>query len=181
MTKDAMTELITPRISTDLSPATRDQFVSLVRDNIDLFVDNRQTLQKARLPPLELKLKTGVKPKKAKPYRMSAPDLEATLKTARELLEGRQIVHSNSEWASPTILVSKADGSRRMCVDYQYLNSCLEGDAYPLPNIEENISQLSGSKLFAVFDMAFGYEQLEVEPNSRYLTSFVVPGAQYEY
>ena len=36
------------------------------------------------------------------------------------------------------------------------LNSCLEGIAYPLPNIEANLAELAESKYYAVFDMFAG-------------------------
>ena len=39
-------------------------------------------------------------------------------------------------WLSNVVLVKKANGKWRMCVDYTDLNKACPRDAYPLPNID---------------------------------------------
>ncbi len=46
------------------------------------------------------------------------------------------IRRSNSPWASPLYLVSKMDGSWRLCGDYRRLNTVTIPDRYPLPNMQ---------------------------------------------
>lgn len=43
------------------------------------------------------------------------------------------IRETNSEYASPVILVKKKDGSDRMCIDFRALNRIVVRDSYPLP------------------------------------------------
>ena len=51
----------------------------------------------------------------------------------KEMLESGIIEKSLSERATPIVFVKKKDGSLRMCVDYQCLNSVTKVDAYPMP------------------------------------------------
>lgn len=55
------------------------------------------------------------------------------------LLEKEIIWPSNSEYASPIVLVRKKTGDLRLCIDYRELNKLLLRDNYPLPNIEDLI------------------------------------------
>ena len=57
----------------------------------------------------------------------------------KEMLEGGQIEHSDSPWASPVVLVTKKDGSTRFCVDYRQLNSSTVKDSYSLARIDDSL------------------------------------------
>ena len=47
------------------------------------------------------------------------------------MLDKKVIQPSSSTWASPIVLVSKKDGTRRFCVDYQRVNAVTKKDVYP--------------------------------------------------
>ena len=40
------------------------------------------------------------------------------------------------------ILVSKPDGSYRMCTDYRKVNSCTKADTSPLPRLDDCIDKI---------------------------------------
>ena len=42
---------------------------------------------------------------------------------------------SVSPWASPVVLITKADNTLRLCIDYWNLNKATIEDSYPLPHI----------------------------------------------
>ncbi|XP_033317710.1 uncharacterized protein LOC117215441, partial [Bombus bifarius] len=69
----------------------------------------------------------------------------------------------------------------RLCVDYRALNKNTVADRYPLPLIADQIARLRGAKYFISLDMASGFHQIPIHPNSTEYTAFVTPDGQYEY
>jgi len=67
---------------------------------------------------------------------------------------------SNSSWASPVFLVKKKDGTFRFCIDYRRVNAVSKKDAYPIPDIQDALDNLRGSRYFATIDLLSGYWQL---------------------
>ena len=73
-----------------------------------------------------------------------------------------------SEWASPTVNVTKKDGEIRVCADFSVsLNKFLEVDEYPLPTTEDLLAQLSGTRYYSKLDFRTCFEQLVVDEASR--------------
>ena len=46
---------------------------------------------------------------------------------------------SNSEWASPIVVVKKQNGDFRLCIDYRGLNKVTKRDLFLLPRINETL------------------------------------------
>ena len=97
------------------------------------------------------------------------------------LLAGDVIEPSESEWASPSVLVRKRDGTVRWCIDMRRLNDVTMKDSFPLPLIEECIDSLDGCVFFSSLDMASGYYQLEVSEEDREKTAFVTKYGLYQF
>ena len=94
------------------------------------------------------------------------------------------IVRSISPWASPIVIVPKrtAPGEppkRRLCVDYQAVNSLLPPvkkafskakgvlTLVPLPKIDEIYARLKDSKIYSTFDMRSRYYHMVLSEKSR--------------
>ena len=88
---------------------------------------------------------------------------------------------SDSPWASPIVLVRKKDGTLRFCVDYQGLNSVTKKDNFPLPRIDDLLDQIGESRYFSTLDLASGYWQIAMDPNSREKTAFITHSGLYEF
>ena len=88
---------------------------------------------------------------------------------------------SNSPWASPVALVHKRDGKYRFCVDYRELNAVTKPDKFPLPRIDDLLDQLGKTKFFTTLDLASGFWQVQVHPDSRAKTTFVTPQGLHEF
>ena len=80
---------------------------------------------------------------------------------------------SCSEWASPSVLVRKRDGSVRWCIDLRKLNDVTVKDCYLLPLLQDCMDALEGCRHFTTLDVASGYYQLEIAEEDRDKTVFV--------
>ena len=116
------------------------------------------------------------------PLRRSSPEQRAEVeRQVKELLERKLIQPSDSAWASPVVLVSKKDGSKRLCLDYRRLNEVTVKDAYPLPRIDDSLDALGGAKYFSTLDLASGYWQVEMDDDARAKSAFVTTSGLYEW
>ena len=91
---------------------------------------------------------------------------EGSAEAVADLLDKGVIQRSGSPYASPTVLVRKKDWSIRLCIDYRKLNAITLRDTFPLPRIGETLETLGGSRYFTSLDMAHGYFQLIIHPDS---------------
>lgn len=116
------------------------------------------------------------------PYRRIPPSQYETVKAhIRQLLDSKVIRESSSPYSSPIVLVTKKDGSLRLCVDYRQLNAKTRRDAYPLPRIEESLDALSGAKWFSTLDLASGYNQVPMVEQDKPKTAFCTPFGLFEF
>ena len=91
------------------------------------------------------------------------------------------ITPSCSPWSSPIVVVTKKYGSCRFCINYRKLNSVTIKDSYSLPNPNDGLQSLHGSKWFSTFDLASGYWQMEVDPKDRPKTAFTCQSGLFEF
>ena len=99
-----------------------------------------------------------------------------------KLLKKGVIQESSTAYASPIVLVRKADGSLRRCVDYRKLNSKTRRDAFPLLGIDDSFDVLRGAKfLFLTIDLSSGYYQVAMHERNRTETAFTTPFGLYDY
>lgn len=94
-----------------------------------------------------MELLPGICPIKQAPYRLN-PKKRELLSKEVDLLENNLAEPSNSEWASPCILVPKPDGTASMCTDYRRVNVVTRSDAYPLPLIDNIIDSVGNAKCY---------------------------------
>lgn len=88
---------------------------------------------------------------------------------------------SVSPWASPIVLVPKKDGTYRFCVDFRRLNAVTKKDVYPLARIDDILDTLGESKFFSSLDLASGYWQVELDPESRQKSAFTTYCGLFEF
>ena len=56
------------------------------------------------------------------------------------------------------------------------MNEVTEADAYPLPQISATLDKLRGARYLTTIDLKNGYWQVPLDPASRPITAFTVPG-----
>lgn len=81
-----------------------------------------------------------------------------------------------SPWNNPLIVVRKPTGKVRLCLDARKLNAVTSKDAYPQPQINRILAQLTGTQVLSSIDFSDAYHQVELDEASQLKTAFSVSG-----
>ncbi|CAH1255636.1 RTL1 [Branchiostoma lanceolatum] len=84
-------------------------------------------------------------------------------------------------WVSPLVVVPKADGDIRICVDMRRANEAIVRERQPIPTVEDILHDLSGSTVFSKLDLKWGFHQVPLKEESRHITTFVTHRGLYRY
>lgn len=110
------------------------------------------------------------------------PSDEKEIQLQVERLQRRGVIEaSSSPWGFPVVLVTKSNGSRRMCVDYRRINEVTVRDSYPLPRMEDVIRKHARRKVFSALDIKEGFHHLMVKVEDRPKTAFLTPFGLFHY
>ena len=85
------------------------------------------------------------------------------------------------KWLANVVLVKKANGKWRMCVDFTDLNKAYPKDSYPLPNIDALVDSASGCRLLSFLDAFSGYNKIMMHPRDECNTAFMIELSCYCY
>ena len=89
-----------------------------------------------------------------------------------EKLDIIETVEGLTPWISPIVVVPKKPGEVRICVDMREVNKPIKREKHLMPTIDDLIADLNGATHFSTLDLSSGYHQLELTPESRYVTTF---------
>lgn len=92
-----------------------------------------------------------------------------------------KVVGEATPWVSPIVTPPKKDGSIRLCVDMREPNKAIRRERHTIPTVDELINDLNGAVRFSKIDLRAGYHQLELSPESRYITTFSTHKGLYRY
>ncbi|XP_075473446.1 uncharacterized protein LOC142504473 [Primulina tabacum] len=84
-------------------------------------------------------------------------------------------------WLSNVVLVPKATGKWRMCVDFRDLNKACPKDCYPLPRIDQLVDSTSGFELLSFMDAYQGYHQIPMAREDQDKAIFITSGGTFCY
>lgn len=116
-----------------------------------------------------------------KPYKVAPPESEFIDKEIEFLLKTGCVEVSTSDWAAPIVLVKKATGELRMCIDYRGLNKVTKRDQFPLPRIDSVLITVCSGKYFTKLDLKSGFWQVSIYYKDRDKTSFVSSKGTYQW
>ena len=131
---------------------------------------------------LNIELKEGAKPYHARAFPI--PKIhEPTLKMEVERLckEGVLKRVNRSEWAAPTFIIPKKDGTVRFISDFRELNRRIKRKPYPIPKIQDLLLKLEGFTYGTSLDLNMGYYHITLTPESKKLCTITLPWGKYEY
>ena len=107
---------------------------------------------------------------------------KAIAEEVRKLLEADFIQEVYyPDWLANVVMVKKANGKWRMCVDFIDLNRACLKDSYPLPRIDTLVDSTARHELLSFVDAFSGYNQIKVNEDDQERTSFVTNQGLFFY
>jgi len=98
-------------------------------------------------------------------------DVEKELKRLEEA-DIIEKVEGPTPWINPIVVVPKKSGEVRLCIDMREANQAIQREKHIMPTIDDLRNDLNGATVFSVLDLRSGYHQLELDAESRPITTF---------
>jgi transposase InsO family protein len=92
-----------------------------------------------------------------------------------------KVEDSPSQWVSPLVVVPKSSGEYRICVDMRRANEAIVRERHPIPTIEDVLNEMNGAKMFSKLDLKWGFHQVELDEESRDITTFRTHAGIFRY
>ena len=88
---------------------------------------------------------------------------------------------SKSPAGAGVFFVPKKDNSKRLCVDYRWLNELTIRNSFPSPLISDLIDRLRFAKIFTKIDLRGAYNLVRIKPCDEWKTAFRCAFGHFEY
>ena len=150
----------TTSIETTLSPEMRTKLVQFLKENLDIFAWSHEDMSgiSPKIIQHKLSVDSKIKPVQQK-RRVFAPERnqEVTDEVNKLLLVGfiRKVYYP--DWLANVVLVKKANGKWRECMDFTNLNKSCSKDSFSLPRIDQLVDSTAGHSLLTFIDTFSGY------------------------
>ncbi|MBW0587954.1 hypothetical protein O181_127669 [Austropuccinia psidii MF-1] len=110
-----------------------------------------------------------------KPIPIPKSILPQFIELVRERIRTVLYEQSTSSYNSPVFCVAKPNGKPRIVHDLQDLNKVTIKDSGLSPNVYEFVGSFSGRVCYGLGDIMVGYDERELDINTRPLTAFETP------
>ena len=125
----------------------------------------------------------------AKPFAISTPRRVAIplLKPVKQELQRMEElgviakVKEPTDWCAGMVVVPKANGKVRICVDLTRLNQSVCRERHMMPAVDQTLAQLLETKLFTKLDANSEFWQIPLLPESALLTTFMTPFGHFRF
>ena len=139
---------------------TKQDLVQFLRENIEVFAWSHEDMP--GINPNVITHRLNVYPS-SKPVRQKkrvfAPKRDNAIKEEVQKLATTQFIREvyYLDWLANVVMVKKANGKWRMCVDFTDLNKAFPKDSYPLPRIDQLVDSTACHQLPSFMDAFSGY------------------------
>ena len=90
-------------------------------------------------------------------------------------------VDETAEWCNNFVLVPKANGRVRLCLDPAWLNQVLIRPVHRGPTLNVILPKLNNAKYLSLIDVSSVYRNLKLDERSSYLMIFASQFGRYRY
>ena len=85
------------------------------------------------------------------------------------------------DWLANVVMVKKANGKWRMCVDFTDLNKACPKDSYLLPRVDILVDSTTRHQLLSFMEPFSGYNEIKMDEVDQEKTSFVTSQGIFYY
>ena len=171
-------------IGSKLERGLKGLLTQFLKQNKDIFAWKQADMSGIDPTVITHKLNTNPSFKPIKQKRRSfAPERQKAInEEVDKLLQAGAIREVEyPEWLANVVLVKKANGKWRLCIDFTDINKACPKDSFPLPRIDLIVDATAGHELLSFMDAFSGYNQISMDPSDQEKTSFVTAQGTYCY
>ena len=84
-----------------------------------------------------------------------------------------------TSWCSGSLVVTKQNGSIRLCVDLAQLHKSVQREVHPMASVDDSLAKLAGSKIFSKLNARSGFWQIPLIEGSKHYTTFITTFGRY--
>ncbi|KAL5565596.1 hypothetical protein UlMin_028760 [Ulmus minor] len=174
----------TCKIGSALTGQFKEDLIIFLREHRDVFAWSYEDMPgiDPNVIVHRLNIDPNFKPIKQKRRTFNAERYMAINTEVEKLLKAGFIEEANyPDWIANVVLVKKANGNCRVCVDFTDLNRACPKDSFPLPRIDQLVDATTGHELLSFMDAYSGYNQIRMHEEDQEHTAFLTNQGLYCY
>ncbi|KAL5552836.1 hypothetical protein UlMin_040237 [Ulmus minor] len=174
----------TCKIGSALTGQFKEDLIIFLREHRDVFAWSHEDMPgiDPNVIVHRLNIDPNFKPIKQKRRTFNAERYMAINTEVDKLLKAGFIEEANyPDWIANVVLVKKANGNWRVCVDFTDLNRACPKDSFPLPRIDQLVDATAGHELLSFMDAYSGYNQIRMHEEDQEHTAFLTNQGLYCY
>lgn len=164
----------------------RSEIEKMITEFPDIFHIKGDPLSFTNVAEHVITLKPNTRPVFTRQYKVPQVLVPEMNRQIDELIQNDIVEPSISNLNSPILLVPKQGGPdgekrHRLVVDFRRINELTESEAFPMPDWEEEIAKMHGSKYFSTLDLHSAFHQILLDEESRPITSFQTSKRKFQF
>ncbi|GFR78367.1 reverse transcriptase [Elysia marginata] len=125
---------------------------------------------------------TSTDPIRRKPYPVPQSMRQSMREEVDNMIQAGIIEPSSSPYCSPSVIVSKKDGTNRYCIDFRALNNITIFDAEPMVRPDDLFQEIGSKSCFLTkVDLSKGYWQIPLTEAAKPCTAFATEKGLYQF
>lgn len=92
-----------------------------------------------------------------------------------------QVKTGPTTWVSPLVVVGKANGEPRVCLDLRRVNEAVLRERFPMPAVDDLLARIGKGKVRSRLDVRDAFLQTELAPESRDITTFITSRGLFRF
>ncbi|MBW0517165.1 hypothetical protein O181_056880 [Austropuccinia psidii MF-1] len=180
-------QLVEAQINPSFSPKMRNELIDVLYTYNNAFTSDNEPLSviKGHEVDVTLNIDRPYPPVlRRTAYPASLRAREALEKHIQELIQLgvlRKVGHNEEVEGTTPVIIAWHNDQSRMVGDFSALNTYRVPDRYPIPRIQETLTQLSKAKYITSMDALKGFDQNVLTPKAKKLLRIITHCGIYEY